>query len=238
MFARVNAANWVDDVSPLTVEQVNPLDVNITRAIDGAAGGLYAPKPTIGIAGAGLTIGILGDAVPNRLRYVSRSLARNLNMLIYAGPGNWARDLASPQSWIDSGIGSKLWIAIEPLQHDALAPASRLTIVVRFRGGPGHVVPPPALVLTMPKVEAFTIDQDGVALSLGSVSNAVPTDAASVAAFEAIHNISLFTGDINIIKNTYRYVIEVTGELGVDSQPNAKMYGAVVSRAIVEQSEY
>lgn len=54
-FARVNPTGWTDGVTSLTSIQLNQLDIDHMRALDGAAGGVYNPSSPLVIGGAGLT---------------------------------------------------------------------------------------------------------------------------------------------------------------------------------------
>lgn len=45
-FARANALGWAD-YETLTATQANTIDINISRAVDGYAGGVYAPSSTL-----------------------------------------------------------------------------------------------------------------------------------------------------------------------------------------------
>lgn len=55
-FSRQNALGWTDDFSTITAAQINGLDVNVTRALDGYAGGYYTPTAELAIGGSGLHI--------------------------------------------------------------------------------------------------------------------------------------------------------------------------------------
>lgn len=56
-FTRALPAGWTDAVDPITAPQLNQIDVNISRALDGSAGGLYLPNGTLTIGGsAGVNI--------------------------------------------------------------------------------------------------------------------------------------------------------------------------------------
>jgi hypothetical protein len=62
MFSRANPTGWVQG-DKLTPPQINQIDVNQSRAIDGTAGGIYSPTETIRIQGSsGLEIGGTGNA--------------------------------------------------------------------------------------------------------------------------------------------------------------------------------
>ena len=48
-FTRVKPAGWTDDIDTITAAELNALDINITRAIDGNAGGSYSPSANINV---------------------------------------------------------------------------------------------------------------------------------------------------------------------------------------------
>ena len=57
-FTRALPAGWADGVDPITAPQLNQIDVNISRALDGAAGGTYLPNGALVLDGsAGVTVG-------------------------------------------------------------------------------------------------------------------------------------------------------------------------------------
>lgn len=57
-FARVKPAGWTDDITTITAAELNGLDINQSRAIDGNAGGTYTPSGALAINGsAGFSIG-------------------------------------------------------------------------------------------------------------------------------------------------------------------------------------
>lgn len=50
--ARVKPAGWTDDVDTITAAEANALDINITRSVDGNAGGAYNNSAEIRFQGA------------------------------------------------------------------------------------------------------------------------------------------------------------------------------------------
>lgn len=57
-FSRAKPTGWSDNVDTITAAQINQVDLNQSRAIDGNAGGTYTPSAAITLAGnAGITIG-------------------------------------------------------------------------------------------------------------------------------------------------------------------------------------
>jgi hypothetical protein len=53
-FARVNPAGWTQNVDPITKPQIDQLDINVSRSLDGTAGGPYTPAASLSIGGAGI----------------------------------------------------------------------------------------------------------------------------------------------------------------------------------------
>ena len=51
-FTRALPAGWADGVDPITAAQLNQIDVNISRALDGSAGGTYEPQNALVIDGS------------------------------------------------------------------------------------------------------------------------------------------------------------------------------------------
>ena len=66
-FTRAKPSGWTDDIDTITAAQINQIDVNQSRAVDGVAGGLSTPTPAIEIGGDGLIVSgsaeISGDAL-------------------------------------------------------------------------------------------------------------------------------------------------------------------------------
>ncbi len=57
-FTRAKPAGWTDDVDTVTAAELNQIDTNQSRAIDGNAGGTYTPSGAIAINGsAGFSTG-------------------------------------------------------------------------------------------------------------------------------------------------------------------------------------
>jgi len=58
-FSRAKPAGWTDDIDTITAAQVNQIDTNQSRALDGTAGGTYSPVPPLNINGlTATTIGV------------------------------------------------------------------------------------------------------------------------------------------------------------------------------------
>lgn len=51
-FTRARPAGWTDGVDAITAPQLNQIDVNISRALDGSAGGSYLPNVGITLGGS------------------------------------------------------------------------------------------------------------------------------------------------------------------------------------------
>lgn len=57
-FSRAKPTGWTDNVDTITAAQINQIDLNQSRAIDGNAGGTYTPSGALTLGGsAGVTIG-------------------------------------------------------------------------------------------------------------------------------------------------------------------------------------
>lgn len=58
-FSRAKPAGWTDDIDTITAAQINQIDTNQSRALDGTAGGTYSPVPPLNINGlTATTIGV------------------------------------------------------------------------------------------------------------------------------------------------------------------------------------
>ena len=55
-FPRAKPAGWTDAVDNITGAELSQIDANLSAAIDGAAGGSYAPSSALQIAGSGLEL--------------------------------------------------------------------------------------------------------------------------------------------------------------------------------------
>lgn len=56
-FSRAKPTGWTDNVDTITAAQINQIDLNQSRAIDGNAGGTYTPSGALTLGGsAGVTI--------------------------------------------------------------------------------------------------------------------------------------------------------------------------------------
>lgn len=57
-FSRAKPTGWTDNVDTITATQINQIDLNQSRAIDGTAGGTYTPSGAVTLGGsAGVFIG-------------------------------------------------------------------------------------------------------------------------------------------------------------------------------------
>lgn len=71
-FSRAKPAGWTDDIDTITATQINQIDTNQSRAVDGTAGGAYTPSPPININGltattVGLNVRAVGAQHPIRI---------------------------------------------------------------------------------------------------------------------------------------------------------------------------
>lgn len=61
--SRVKSGGWTEELDSLTAQELDSLDNNLVKAIDGDGGGTYSPTNPIIIGGAGIQINRLGDSV-------------------------------------------------------------------------------------------------------------------------------------------------------------------------------
>jgi hypothetical protein len=52
-FSRAKPSGWSDDISTITATEINTIDLNQSRAIDGTGGGTYTPSGALTFGGAG-----------------------------------------------------------------------------------------------------------------------------------------------------------------------------------------
>lgn len=98
-FTRALPAGWADGVDPITAPQLNQIDVNISRALDGSAGGTYSPQNALVIDGtAGVNVSTSGvlNVVGTLIMPVVQTITGSL---VFSGSGQLSqRVLTAPDS--------------------------------------------------------------------------------------------------------------------------------------------
>lgn len=201
----------------LPATHMTTIATNQPKAVDGSGGGTYTPSAEIIVNGSGLQLG-------NRLKYTSRTATR---VQEYAGnarslSGNWS--LYTNDAWRNTASGGVLWVNLNRIPNYA----AFASITMRWKGAAGHAGQPG----TMPKMELFKIDKDSARTSMGSVLDTW----TNAAAYETAHDITLTLTD-TIDLATYRYVLEITGELSPNFVSGAQPLGFLVTTTITQQSE-
>ncbi len=183
----------------LTSAQMNSVGSQIPYAIDGNAGGTYAPSDPIIIGGDGLSVtgaltglntatfgGTSMTSIKAAIPSIRSSYEYILPMMAQTIGADWAASSGSYSATAVSG-GSParfLTIPIGPLprhQADAAMYLKEVMIVVQGGAGHGGVLPN-----TMPKLSLWRVIYSGGSTQVGSTST---DSSASAAAYEGEHSI-------------------------------------------------
>lgn len=222
-FTRVNSGGWTASVSQVTAAQLNALDVNMTRAIDGNAGGAYTPSAKIQIQGtAGLEIGGTGTA--SKLLLASRSVTRILDQAHpHMASAQWSE--LSNMIWrtTDSTVQASLNIPIH-VPHGAV-----LTAVGVLIDPAAHTVVPE----NYPQLQLWDYDTAaGTRTQIGGTS----TDATSpLASYVLAHWLNITSLSTTINRATHRYFLTFFSEYG---PTNAKTLDYLATRVTYTCTEY
>lgn len=160
-FSRAKPTGWTDDIDTITASQINQIDTNQSRAVDGAAGGLYTPSPAIDIVGLNATtqnLFIRGAQSQHPLRVDSTTITDVAASL--PSPGQ-VLDITVDVYYVDGSVAATgNWTLTLAVGSSAVAPVNGTVVrIVRFLNG------------------AFTIDIE----SEGGASNPVATIPAAPA---------------------------------------------------------
>lgn len=220
MFTETPATAFADNVDKIPAATANAWKRDIARAIDGtggSAGTPYAPTTAIEIDGSGLKL-------HDPLAYQSVSVTRTFSFHVTTLSGNWSEYTTPLGSWRNTASGGTANIHLDGLPNGG----TLTSITLRWQGAAGHGALP-----TMPSIQLYRINEDGTQTSLGSQADT----SASVAAYEAVHVITL-TGINHVIDRTqYRYVLQVTGETGGNFVANAIMWACKGAVTITAQPQ-
>ncbi len=197
-FARVKPSDWASG-EVLTSTQMNQLDTNVSQAIDGTAGGTYAPTDPIIIGGDGISVtgaltglntatfgGTSMTSIKAAIPSIRSTYEYILPMMAHTIGADWTASSGSYSATAVSG-GSParfLTIPIGPLprhQADAAMYLKEVMIVVQGGAGHGGVLPN-----TMPKLSLWRVIYSGGSTQVGSTST---DSSASAAAYEGEHSI-------------------------------------------------
>lgn len=230
-FARAKPGGATDDISVITANEFDTVDVNQSRALDGTAGGPYSPTSPIGIGNAGLRLDdnnnlLLSSRTVNR-RQTLAGFSANLANWVQRPGGVW-RNLATTGAEFDIFL-------------DIPNGATLDSVTVRFQGGTGHTIDPVdgGSGIIMPFLQVITIDQDGAEAVLGSAST---PGGQTPAAYQATHDRTV-SGLAAVIDRTdgasgFHYVLRIRSEQGTDFQPNADVFAVWCAFTMTSMTEY
>ncbi len=213
---------FADDVSTITAAFLNNIRTNFVNALDGGAGGVYAPSSAIEIGGSGLKVGN-----STRIAYNARTLTRQQSMAGFSDSGNWT--VRPNLVWRNTATGGVVYIELDDLADNG----ELQSVTLRWQGASGHAAFPGGAP-TMPAIEVFRIDEDGAATSLGSTTDATGTAGD----YENPHDITVGSLTETLDLSLYRYVVEVDGETGANFIANAEALGLSCVVEVSEQPEY
>ena len=241
---------FVAQFTAVTAAFLNKVRVDLSRAIDGTAGGLYTPSPAVEIGGDGLEVS--GPAVlsgastisladvtlsgTNKLKLASRSITRMLPLVGTAGD--------APTTWTQPGTnanisnlltGGGIFAIPLDLPHGQVLQ----TIEIDYDGAGGHTALPDQF---MPRIQLFRVAFTGTetAITGGVAPNDGIDPSLSTAALEVDHAITLGSLAHTIDRATYSYVLYVTGESGTGTtyKTGGRFRGLRVTCTCTSMSEY
>jgi len=251
MFLRQNAIGWVSG-DKLTAPQINGIDVNLSRALDGNAGGTYAPSAQVVIGGAGLkttvaeiagTASITGVVTAtgaitasdltmsgtNRVKLASRSITRVVDCASWSfTAGEWVTG-TNGMGVSDASVGPHQLMMPLHIPHGAT-----LTKVGMLVDCPGHGGSwPPAVAPT------FGVWRSSLADGAASaIVAAATTDSLAVqATYEAIRWFETGTLSEVIDRTTARYTARYTSEGSTNAQSGTKVLAVRVIYTIAAYDE-
>lgn len=109
-FSRVKPLGW-GNLDTLTSAEINQLDLNVSRAVDGTFGGEYLPSAPIVIAGEGLDVGDparVGSATPRQ--WVEDAIAAALANAL--GSGSYTPVASNPQGYSVASGNTGRWLRV------------------------------------------------------------------------------------------------------------------------------
>jgi len=213
---------FVDDVSVIPAAYLNKMRVDSSRAIDGTAGGAYAPAADIVLSTSSIQLaGVL------RLKYVARPVTRRQPMLGNLG-ANYAH--STGELIVEQTIaGGEFIISLTNLPNGAVLDS----VTVGLKGAAGHANDP--VTATLPVVTVRS--QDGI--GGGPVPLGLQADtSADRATYEAFHTITVAGIAHTIDLTTYTYDVEIDGEVAGDWVVGCEFYAVSVICTVSDQSEY
>jgi hypothetical protein len=227
-FPRAKPGGYTDDVDVLPASELNTIDVNQSRALDGTDGGLYTPSTEIQIAGAGIELqGSL------QLKYATRSITRiqPMGVLAVSAGGNFEYDTgAGADAWKPEQTiaGGAMGLQIERIPNGATI----TSILCRVKGAPGHGASPTA---TLPVLKLHRYPRDG---DFPSVVASVSDPSTTNTQYEAVHDHELSGLSEVVDLELYSYAIRIDGEVGGDFQAGWQMKSWQITCDVSAQTEF
>jgi len=136
-FSRAKPTGWTDDLDTITAAQINQVDTNQSRAVDGTAGGLYTPSPPINIDGFNATtenLFIRGAQAQHPLRIDSTTVT---DVAASAAPPGQILDITVDVYYIDASVAATgNWTLTLAIASAAIAPVNGAVVrIVRLLNG-------------------------------------------------------------------------------------------------------
>jgi hypothetical protein len=134
---------WTDDIDTITGSEITNIDVNLSNAIDGGAGGAYTPSSTITIGGSGVRILNGVRTVMNGpviLQGAQASIQYRLDTTTISPSGvatSFTVDTSNDVYIASAECGAICRVAINISQVGFIAPQDGYRMVIKkFRGNP------------------------------------------------------------------------------------------------------
>ena len=181
-FSRANGGGWGANAE-VTTTQVNTIDADLSKAVDGAAGGSYAPTVALTVAGQGLQM-TLGTAPSTWMQFAegTRSITRSfaaqpVSFLVGAGLGAsgfiggngtggiFTRLLEVPNNATIVSLKLYFKIVIGHLTMPAAGPGIQLQRFTSSTALPVNLIPAGAIFMTLPLLVS-TYESGGAIQSL------------------------------------------------------------------------
>jgi len=193
-FSLTPALAFTAKLSTITAATLNYWRTAISQAIDGAAGGTYLPTSAIEIGNAGLR-------VDGTLAYASSSVTRTVDTDAFDIVGTSSKGGLPANVAVSESIGAAIRVP-----HGNVLSSVTVYISPAVDGN---------LPATKPLVSVLRRDlNDGTVSTLGSLTD----PAASAAAYEQYHGITVSGLASTIDRSRYMYSIRFDGEAGANSQ--------------------
>jgi hypothetical protein len=211
---RVNPGNWTDDTTTISAAQINGIDTNTTRAIDGTDGGTYNPTATILVGGQGLTC-----AGTSLIKLASRDVPKTMPLYCAQVLSNWAYDLAG-MFWENTVAQGAMEFELIGLPHNQAIQK----VALWCRGGQAHGAFPGGAP-TPQYVELSTINDTGARVVLETITDSV----ADKATYEGNH--WLFKDALAIPINTggFRHVLTLYSESGANWATDSRVWSIIIT---------